>query len=168
MTRQGAKYHSFPVFLYLENRILERKWKNSDRFLDGDHRYMVYFAMSFNGRTCPSYGQYGSSILPVATYHISFELASTGCGAVGSAPALGAGCRGFKSLHSDQKRTKVMIPLVLQLSFFFIPQNHCGITVMMRIFASAGTFAENPRSGAAFAPFRLVIALRRKYTCAQR
>lgn len=42
------------------------------------------------------------------------------------------------------------------------------LTVMMRIFASAGTFAENPRSGAAFAPFRLVVALRRKYTCAQR
>ena len=28
----------------------------------------------------------------------------TGCSAVGSAPALGAGCRGFKSLHSDQKK----------------------------------------------------------------
>ena len=27
----------------------------------------------------------------------------TGCSAVGSAPALGAGCRGFESLHSDQK-----------------------------------------------------------------
>ena len=26
-----------------------------------------------------------------------------GCSAVGSAPALGAGCRGFESLHSDQK-----------------------------------------------------------------
>ncbi len=29
------------------------------------------------------------------------ELAS-GCSAVGSAPALGAGCRRFKSCHSDQ------------------------------------------------------------------
>ena len=28
----------------------------------------------------------------------------TGCSAVGSAPALGAGCRGFESLHSDQCR----------------------------------------------------------------
>ena len=28
----------------------------------------------------------------------------SGCSAVGSAPALGAGCRGFESLHSDQKR----------------------------------------------------------------
>ena len=26
----------------------------------------------------------------------------SGCSAVGSAPALGAGCRGFESLHSDQ------------------------------------------------------------------
>ena len=35
----------------------------------------------------------------------------TGCSAVGSAPALGAGCRGFESLHSDQnfdrKRKKI-------------------------------------------------------------
>ena len=34
-----------------------------------------------------------------------------GCSAVGSAPALGAGCRGFESLHSDQnfdrKRKKI-------------------------------------------------------------
>gem|GEM_PF-1723452 len=30
---------------------------------------------------------------------------SSGCSAVGSAPALGAGCRGFESLHSDQKKS---------------------------------------------------------------
>ena len=33
----------------------------------------------------------------------------SGCSAVGSAPALGAGCRGFKSLHSDHIKT---IPLI--------------------------------------------------------
>ena len=46
-------------------------------------------------------------------FHIS------GCSAVGSALALGARCRRFESCHSDHIRTKVMIPLVLQLSFFF-------------------------------------------------
>ena len=30
-----------------------------------------------------------------------------GCSAVGSAPALGAGCRGFESLHSDQIGTRM-------------------------------------------------------------
>ena len=30
-------------------------------------------------------------------------VTATGCSAVGSAPALGAGCREFKSLHSDHK-----------------------------------------------------------------
>ena len=36
----------------------------------------------------------------------------------GRALALGARCRRFESCHPDQIRTKVMIPLVLQLSFF--------------------------------------------------
>ena len=30
------------------------------------------------------------------------NIIKSGCSAVGSAPALGAGCRGFESLHSDQ------------------------------------------------------------------
>ena len=32
------------------------------------------------------------------------NIIKSGCSAVGSAPALGAGCRGFESLHSDQCR----------------------------------------------------------------
>ena len=31
----------------------------------------------------------------------------SGCSAAGSAPALGAGCRGFKSLHSDQNPSEI-------------------------------------------------------------
>ena len=33
----------------------------------------------------------------------------TGCSAVGSAPALGAGCRRFKSCHSDHRRRGLCI-----------------------------------------------------------
>ena len=33
----------------------------------------------------------------------------SGCSAAGSAPALGAGCRRFKSCHSDQKRQTILI-----------------------------------------------------------
>ena len=33
------------------------------------------------------------------------------CSAVGSAPALGAGCREFESRHLDQKRTVIVIRL---------------------------------------------------------
>ena len=46
----------------------------------------------------------------------------SGCGAVGSALDWGSRGREFKSRHSDQIRTKVMIPLVLQLSFFLSKQ----------------------------------------------
>ena len=50
------------------------------------------------------------------------NLGTTGCGAAGSALDWGSRGREFKSRHSDHIRTKVMIPLVLQLSFFFFLQ----------------------------------------------
>ena len=37
---------------------------------------------------------------------LKFNIVS-GCSAVGSAPALGAGCRRFESCHSDQKETTI-------------------------------------------------------------
>ena len=37
------------------------------------------------------------------------NIIKSGCSAVGSAPALGAGCRGFESLHSDHIRTVIWI-----------------------------------------------------------
>ena len=36
-------------------------------------------------------------------HSLVYNKEKPGCSAVGSAPALGAGCRGFESLHSDQK-----------------------------------------------------------------
>ena len=44
----------------------------------------------------------------------------SGCSAVGSAPALGAGCRRFESCHSDHKSTVISIEL---RRTFSTPQN---------------------------------------------
>ena len=47
--------------------------------------------------------------------------ATSGCSAAGSAPALGAGCREFKSLHSDHNRTPILIQFVSKrVSGFFL------------------------------------------------
>ena len=48
----------------------------------------------------------------------------TGCSAAGSAPALGAGCRGFKSLHSDHlyKKNRLFRRFFcVKSSFFKLP-----------------------------------------------
>ena len=46
----------------------------------------------------------------------------SGCSAVGSAPALGAGCRGFKSLHSDHNPTLFLIQWYrVEWDFSFAP-----------------------------------------------
>ena len=53
------------------------------------------------------------------TAHKLLQLNISGCSADGSAPALGAGCRGFESLHSDQKG----LGIGYFLSLFFV---YCG------------------------------------------
>ena len=51
-----------------------------------------------------------TAFLEMITYHmIALVNSITGCSAVGSAPALGAGCREFESPHSDQISTMVLI-----------------------------------------------------------
>ena len=53
----------------------------------------------------------------------------SGCSAVGSAPALGAGCRRFESCHSDQ--TKSSVNSFVCGTFSFIP----AVNVLMLGFA---------------------------------
>ena len=51
--------------------------------------------------------------LPMAT------AAKSGCSAVGSAPALGAGCREFESLHSDQNFWECSLNTPKNLKFLY-------------------------------------------------
>ena len=63
------------------------------------------------------------------SYHIS------GCSAVGSAPALGAGCRRFESCHSDHIRPIILIHKVSEWSVFLFvcikSQHTNGITICL-------------------------------------
>ena len=58
------------------------------------------------------------------TNHYNINVANqSGCSAVGSAPALGAGCREFEPLHSDQNKDHgfySMVLFYLSLEFIFL------------------------------------------------
>ena len=70
----------------------------------------------------------------LSLFHFLFDISEkfcimkkvliTGCSAVGSAPALGAGCREFESPHSDHNRTLILIQCVSRLvSGFFLQKS---------------------------------------------
>ena len=56
------------------------------------------------------------------------NIIKSGCSAVGSAPALGAGCRGFESLHSDQKSSETE-----RFRGFFIPFQPFSLSIAIQI-----------------------------------
>ena len=62
----------------------------------------------------------------------------SGCGAVGSARALGARCRRFKSCHSDQKSTDTFMASVLFL-LWVIGFNICSIVRAKRVQRALGS-----------------------------
>ena len=59
---------------------------------------------------------------------VSDEAEISGCSAVGSAPALGAGCRAFESPHSDQnKESELYLLEVVSSDFSFKTHKQQGI-----------------------------------------
>ena len=52
----------------------------------------------------------------------------SGCSAVGSAPALGAGCREFEPLHSDHVKNLVNLRFARFFAFIQKSQNHLTTT----------------------------------------
>ena len=64
-----------------------------------------------------------SDVVNIMIAHYNFNkynsITISGCSAAGSAPALGAGCRRFKSCHSDQKKRRFST-FVGSLLFFIL------------------------------------------------
>ena len=87
----------------------------------------------------------------------------TGCSAVGSAPALGAGCRRFESCHSDhlsqKNRLKRRFFCVKSLFFSFTrPHSNCGQRGKMAVLVTVQKNAEiskipNPSLTGVFSAF---------------
>ena len=78
------------------------------------------------------------------TFHCYILLNISGCSADGSAPALGAGCRGFKSLHSDHISTQSVIQFCHRLRTSFMPKKPWN-KVISAFFAFLCRFRESLR-----------------------
>ncbi len=99
----------FPIFAFIGGLYSSKKALSSGffpflkrRFFFREGGFLLF------ERTLPQRVRNERFCAPRLTHTRKYGIFSTakrtsGCSAVGSAPALGAGCRGFKSLHSDQK-----------------------------------------------------------------
>ena len=86
-------------------------------------------------------------------------IKTPGCSAVGSAPALGAGCRRFESCHSDQRAPR-LVRGALWSSFQFEPAEFCGVrrkTPGVSPFTPVLLFKEQRRDAAGSEPFRASV-----------